>query len=101
MYAFGVTAWEIFSGHVPYDTEHKIYGQLETRDVELRIADHPDLRPDLDLVDERIRPFLQATQFFGTLLPLFDFVAAALLAARSREAANCRRGVRRTQGIFT
>ena len=67
MYAFGVTAWEIFSGHVPYDTEHKIYGQLETRDVELRIADDPDLRPDLDLVDERIRPFLQATQFFRTL----------------------------------
>ena len=59
MYAFGVTLWEIFSSHVPYDTEKKPADELkdELRDL-LTDPDDP-LRPDLQLVDLRVRPLLQ------------------------------------------
>ena len=59
MYAFGVTLWEIFSSHVPYDTEKKPANELidELRDL-LTDRDDP-LRPDLQLVDLRVRPLLQ------------------------------------------
>jgi hypothetical protein len=59
MYAFGVTLWEIFSSHVPYDTDKKPADELkdELRDL-LTDPDDP-LRPDLDLVDLRVRPLLQ------------------------------------------
>jgi len=59
MYAFGVTLWEIFSSHVPYDTEKKSAGEIidELKDL-LTDRDDP-LRPDLDLVDPRVRPLLQ------------------------------------------
>ncbi len=61
MYAFGVTLWEIFSSHVPYDTEKKPAQELieELKDL-LTDADDP-LRPDLDLVDPRVRQLLQVS----------------------------------------
>lgn len=60
MYAFGVTLWEIFSGHVPYDTESKPAQELMEELSALLSDDHDPLRPDLELVDIRVRPLLQA-----------------------------------------
>ena len=59
MYAFGVTLWEIFSGHIPYDTDVRPAHELieELRGL-LSDADDP-LRPDLQLVDPRVWPLLQ------------------------------------------
>ena len=59
MYAFGVTLWEIFSSHVPYDTEQKSADEIieELKDL-LTDRDDP-LRPDLRLVDPRVWPLLQ------------------------------------------
>ena len=59
MYAFGVTLWELFSGHLPYDTDVRPAHELieELRDL-LTDPDDP-LRPDLKLVDPRVRPLLQ------------------------------------------
>lgn len=70
MYAFGVTLWEIFSSHVPYDTEKKPANELidELRDL-LTDRDDP-LRPDLQLVDLRVRPLLQVCA--RVLESLFD-----------------------------
>ena len=61
MYAFGVTLWEIFSSHVPYDNDKKPAQELieELKDL-LTDADDP-LRPDLDLVDPRVRQLLQVS----------------------------------------
>ena len=60
MYAFGVTLWEIFSGHVPYDTKSKPAQELLEELSGLLSDDHDPLRPDLKLVDPRVRPLLQA-----------------------------------------
>ena len=61
MYAFGVTLWELFSGHFPYDTDVRPAHELieELKDL-LTDVDDP-LRPDLQLVDPRVRPLLQVT----------------------------------------
>ena len=59
MFSFGVTLWEIFSGHTPYDTLDKSRIELdEILGHLLRDSPNP-LRPDLDLVDSRLRPLLQ------------------------------------------
>jgi serine/threonine protein kinase len=77
MYAFGVTLWEIFSSHVPYDTEKKPADELkdELRDL-LTDPDDP-LRPDLQLVDLRVRPLLQVCAL--ALESLFAFADCSSL----------------------
>ena len=81
MYAFGVTLWEIFSSHVPYDTEKKPADELidELRDL-LTDPDDP-LRPDLQLVDLRVRPLLQVCAL--AIDSLFAFLRTAHLSNRS------------------
>ena len=77
MYAFGVTLWEIFSSHVPYDTEKKPADELkdELRDL-LTDPDDP-LRPDLQFVDLRVRPLLQVCAL--ALESLFAFADCSSL----------------------
>jgi len=68
MYSFGVTLWEIFSGHTPYDTESKPESELKLilRDL-LRDPQDP-LRPDLTLVDARVQPLLQVISHAVSLM---------------------------------
>ena len=70
MYAMGITLWEIFSDHMPYDTDRRHAHELieELRDL-LTDPDDP-LRPDLQLVDPRVRPLLQVEHVY---LLLFVF----------------------------
>ncbi len=67
MYAFGVTLWELFSGHLPYDTDVRPAHELidELRDL-LTDPDDP-LRPDLQLVDPRVWPLLQVQSLLFVL----------------------------------
>ena len=70
MYAMGVTLWEIFSDRFPYEFDVRKPHELE---VELRdLLTDPDdpLRPDLQLVDPRVRPLLQVEHVY---LLLFVF----------------------------
>jgi hypothetical protein len=79
MYAFGVTLWEIFSGHIPYDTESIPQHELKAMLTQL-LMDHKDpLRPDLELVDIRVRSLLQVHSSFVSEDNIQLIVAAALL----------------------
>jgi hypothetical protein len=63
MFSFGVTLWEIFSGHTPYDTNAKSQKELKASlHILLKDSQNP-LRPDLNLVDPRVRPLLQVSSF--------------------------------------
>jgi serine/threonine protein kinase len=63
MFSFGVTLWEIFSGHTPYLTDARPQSQLKASLPYLLKDPHNPLRPDLDLVDPRVRPLLQVSSF--------------------------------------
>jgi hypothetical protein len=59
MFSFGVTLWEIFSGHTPYDTHARSGIELNAILPHLLRDSQNPLRPDLNLVDSRLRPLLQ------------------------------------------
>jgi len=63
MFSFGVTLWEIFSGHTPYDTHSRNLRELQASLAFLLKDSQNPLRPDLDLVDPRVRQLLQVCSF--------------------------------------
>jgi hypothetical protein len=83
MFSFGVTLWEIFSGHTPYDTidtDARPLSQLKASLPFLLKDPQNPLRPDLDLVDPRVRPLLQVSSFaLKCLCEQLIFSTAALL----------------------
>ena len=85
MYAFGVTLWEIFSSRVPYDTEKPADELIDELKALLTDPDDP-LRPDLQLVDLRVRPLLQVCALGITvcLCGLLISSTAALLGHGSK-----------------
>jgi len=80
MFSFGVTLWEIFSGDTPYHTDARPQSQLKASiHILLKDSQNP-LRPDLDLVDPRVRPLLQVSSFaLKCLCGQLIFSTAALL----------------------
>jgi hypothetical protein len=85
MFSFGVTLWEIFSGHTPYDTDARPQNQLKASlPFLLKDLQNP-LRPDLDLVDPRVRPLLQVSSFaLKCFCVQLIFSTAALLGHGSK-----------------
>jgi hypothetical protein len=72
MFSFGVTLWEIFSSHTPYDTNAKTQRELKASlPFLLRDLQNP-LRPDLELVDPRVRPMLQVNSHTLTHILSFE-----------------------------
>jgi hypothetical protein len=63
MFSFGVTLWEIFSGQRPYSNHARSQKELMNSSLlSLLLKDSQNpLRPDLDLVDPRVRPLLQVS----------------------------------------
>jgi hypothetical protein len=85
MFSFGVTLWEIFSGHTPYDTNARPRSELKASlHILLKDLQSP-LRPDLDLVDPRVRPLLQVCALaLKCLCGQLIFSTTALLGHRSK-----------------
>jgi hypothetical protein len=86
MFSFGVTLWEVFSGHKPYSNHARSEELMNSSLLSLLLKDSQNpLRPDLDLVDPRVRPLLQVSSlalkcFCGQLI----FSTAALLGHGSK-----------------